>query len=169
MSENFKNKLWGIGAVVFIIVFAVLMFKSNLKHIEDVNGEDNYSLATITEEQIKKHDMGYLNLSTSKSMFSDDVIEFSSKKFTGVDEIFSENILMSSDYVINVTNFSIEKGNFEMVVLLDDEIVTRLEPGQDVEYHLGSVKGKVTLVIAGESAKFSFSIDANRYDIEFDE
>ena len=71
--------------------------------------------------------MGCLNLSKSKGMFSGDVM-----------------------------NYSIEKGNFEMIVLLDDEIVTRLEPGQDVEYHLGSVKGKGTLVITGESAKFSF-------------
>ena len=84
MNEKAKKILLGIGVVVFLVVFVVWMWSSDLEHIEDLNGEDNYSLTTITEEQIKEHTMGYLNLKKSKGILSGNFIEFSSDKFTGV-------------------------------------------------------------------------------------
>lgn len=169
MNEKAKKILLGIGVVVFLVVFVVWMWSSDLEHIEDLNGEDNYSLTTITEEQIKEHTMGYLNLKKSKGILSGNFIEFSSDKFTGVCEVFSQNMILNSDFVLDVTNFVIEEGNFEMVLLLDGEIVTRLEPDTFVTYQMEKVNGRVSLVIAGESAKFSFSIDGEYYGIEMEE
>ena len=168
MNEKLKKILLGIGVVVFLAVFAIWMLNSDLEHIEDLNGEDNYSLTTITEAQIKEHTMGYLNLNKSKSILSGNLIEFSSDKFTGVCEVFSQNLILNSDFVLDVTNFVIEEGNFEMILLLDGEIVTRLEPDMFVTYQMENVNGRVSLVIAGESAKFSFSIDGEHYGIEME-
>lgn len=169
MNEKLKKILLGIAVVVFLAVFAVWMLNSDLEHIEDLNGEDNYSLATITDQQIIDHDMGYLNLKKSKGILSGNLIEFSSDKFTGVCQIFLEEVLISNDFVVEVTNFVVNSGNFEMVVLLDGEIVARLKPDAEnlfTEYHMGDVSGEVSLVIAGESADFSFSIDGSNYNIQ---
>ena len=63
MSEQKKltkqnNILWIIVAVVVIAFCAYSFLTSDLEHIEDTNGPDNYALAVITDEDIVKQEMG---------------------------------------------------------------------------------------------------------------
>ena len=172
MNKKMKDILWGIFAVVLVVVCAVWMLGDDLEHIEDTNGPDDYSLTTITDENIINMDMGALTpVRISKpnvtigTLDLDPIVDFSSEKFTGVYEIMYNNYLGSSDCVIRLTNLKVESGNFKMAVVHNDEIVAVVEPSDDpIEYWLDNISGTVALRIAGESASYSFSMFKTDYD-----
>ena len=71
MSEQKKvtqqnNILWIIMAIAIVAFCAYSFLTSDLEHIEDTNGPDNYALAVITDEDIVKQEMGALNVGLSK-------------------------------------------------------------------------------------------------------
>lgn len=167
-----NNKLLAIGAVIFVIVALVWMFGGGLKPIEDTNGPDDYSLTTITDENILNLDMGAINpISVRETGFEiagisvSDGVKFSSKGFTGVYEVMYNNFLLDSDMVISLHDFVVEEGNFKMCVVYNDEIVAVLEPGETVEYRMEKVNGTVSLRIAGESASYRFMMIGHDYDM----
>ena len=51
--KNIKNKLFVPVIIVVVIIGAVMLFNSDLKHIEDTNGAENFELQTITDEDIE--------------------------------------------------------------------------------------------------------------------
>ena len=152
------NLLWGLVAVAMIVVGVVWMMGDDLEHIEDTNGADNYALQTITDENIVKQDVGALNLRKYTSPLNDG-ITFSSDKFTGVAEIMLTNFVLPSDFDLEVTGFHVNSGNFKMVVVHDETIAAVIEPDLFASCYLEDVTGSVSLVIAGESADFTFSLD----------
>ena len=152
------NLLWGLVAVAMIVVAVVWMMGDDLEHIEDTNGTENYSLQTITDENIVKGDVGALNLRKHTGLLNDG-ITFSSDKFTGVAEIMLTNFVLPSDFDLEVTGFHVNSGNFKMVVVHDETIAAVIEPDLFASCYLEDVTGTVSLVIAGESADFTFSLD----------
>jgi len=160
-----KNILLWIFAIALIVVAVIWFMGSDLEHIEDTNGPDNYSLTTITDANIIKMDTGSLGgPNKSKNILSGDAIEFSADKFTGVYEILYDNFIGKSDFVLDLSSFTVSGGNFKMAVVHNDEIVATLEPDLFVSYRLDDIKGHVSLRIAGESASFSFFISEMEYD-----
>ena len=165
------NLLWGLMAVAMIAVAAVWMMGDDLEHIEDTNGTDNYTLQTITDENIVKGDVGALNFRKHTSPLNDG-ITFSSDRFTGVAEIMLTNFVFPSDFDLEVTGFHVNSGNFKMAVVHDETIVAVIEPDLFPSCYLEDVTGTVSLVIAGESADFTFSLDrlfCEQYDITIGE
>ena len=172
MNKKLKNILWGIFAVAMIIVCAVWFLNSDLQHIEDTNGPDDYSLTTITDENIIKLDMGALSPVTVEksgveigSMSIDSYVKLYSNKFTGVYELFYQNLLGKSDFVLRMDHLTVDGGNFKMVVLLDGEIVATIEPSDEpIEFRMDDINGYVSVRIAGECA--SYSIELPKIDYE---
>ena len=165
LSEAMKKKLTLVGAVVLAAFVVYSLLTNDLEHMEDTNGPENYSLQTITEEQILDLSTGALGgPAIRKSTFTGSALEFSSDKFTGVAEILYDNFLLPSDFVLDITNYNITGGNFQMVVVHNDEIVAVLEPDMFVSYRLEDVTGYVSLRIVGESASFTFSMSEFDYD-----
>lgn len=164
MDEKLKKLIGIIVVILFIGVCAFWFLGSDIEHIEDTNGPDNYSLTTITDENIIKQNIGALGNKRSKGFLSGDIIEFSSKKFTGVTEIMHNNYIGKSDVYFQLLNYNIKEGNFKVVVVHNDKIVAELEPDMFVEYRLEDISGTVSLRIAGESAAYSFGITASDYD-----
>ena len=165
------NLLWGLVAVAIIVVGVVWMMGDDLEHIEDANGADNYALQTITDENIIKGDVGALNFSKHTSPLNDG-ITFYSDKFTGVAEIMLTNFILPSDFDLEVAGFHVNSGNFKMAVVHDGEIAAVLEPNLFASCYLEDITGTVSLVIAGESADFEFSLDrlfCEQYDITIGE
>ena len=159
------NKLVTLLIIVAVAVGAVMLFFGNdPEHIEDTNGAGDYSLATITDEQIIEKSLGSRNVAISYGgSFSNDV-EFSSNQFSGVYEIANTYYLLESDYVLDLLSFEVTQGNFKMVVVNEGKIVATIEPGQIEPVYLENVKGDISLIIAGESAAFSFSMS----DMDFE-
>jgi len=144
-----------IAAIAIIGIAAVWFLGSDLEHIEDTNGADNYTLQTITDENICNRDIGALNVKTKTGILND-VVTYKSDCFTGVYEVFTENIV-TNRYEITVNHASVNAGNFKMVLCIDDEIVHVFELNELTQtFLMEDVAGTVSLRIAGESADFMF-------------
>lgn len=153
-----KNLLIGIVAVILVGYFVISMLTSNLKHIEDTNGADNYNLQQITEYNIINMDIGALNLTESNELFNN-LPTYKSDKYTGVSEIYMTNI-WGNRFDITLYNLRVKSGNFKVVLLHNDEIVHEFKLNELSEsYTLENPNGTVSLRIAGESADFEFSYD----------
>ncbi len=170
-----KNKnskfLWILLAVVVIAFCGYSFLTSDLEHIEDTNGPDNYALTTITDENIIKQGMGALNVNKSTGPLNDG-ITISSNKFTGVYQVFLTNFLMDSDFLMQLSGFNVNSGNFKMAVVNNGEIIATVEPGTFATCELSGLNGSFELVIAGESADFEFTMDrlfCEQYGIAVDE
>ena len=147
-----------MSVVVFIAVFAVWMFATDIEHIEDLNGPDIYKLQEINDSNIIKMDVGALNFTESNEL-SNNLPTYKSDKFTGVAEIFSDNIY-GNRFDITLYNLQVEKGNFRVVLVHNDEIVHEFKLNELLQsYTLENPSGNVSLRIAGESADFEFSYD----------
>ena len=162
MSEKTKKKLIGVAAAAMLVIFAVWMFVGGVEHIEDTNGPDNERLTTIMSPDIIERKMGNRGLRISSNDLSS-TVKFSSNKFTGVYEVMWTDILFSTGVTLQILDFDVNGGNFQMSVVNDGEIIRVIEPGEDL-VELGAIKGEVSLVIAGESADFSFRLFKSDYD-----
>lgn len=155
ISQKLKNILWIVFVVVFVAVFIVLFLNDDLKHIEDTNGADNYSLQTITDENICKLDIGALNIIEYDELIGE-TVTYKSDCFTGVYEVFREN-MVANRFEIIVHHAKVSAGNFKMVLCVDDEIVHTFTLNELTQnFVLEDVNGTVSLRIAGESADFQF-------------
>lgn len=161
--RNVKNKLFVPVILIIVIIGAVMIFNSDLEHIEDTNGAENFELQTITDEDIAKIEMGSLNVTTSSNTINN-MTEISSKKFTGVYEVLYTNLLGKSDFVLELYELEVNGGNFKMAIVKDGEIVKVLTEENYEETVLDDINGTVSLVIAGESADFSFKISNFDYE-----
>ena len=140
-------------AIAMIAAFFIFFRNNDLEHIEDTNGADNFELQQITDENICKMDIGALNISESEDIIGE-TVTYKSNKFTGVSEVFYENII-TNRFEITINHARVDAGNFKMVLCVDDEIVHTFTLNElSQTYVLEDVRGTVSLRIAGESAKF---------------
>lgn len=170
-----KNKnskfLWILLAVAVVAFCGYSFLTSDLEHIEDTNGPDNFALTTITDENIIQQDIGALNVKKSTGILNDG-ITFSSNQFTGVYRVFQTNFFFDSDFLMDLAGFYVNSGNFKMAVVNDGEIIATVEPGLFSTCNLSDLNGSFELVIAGESADFEFTLDrlfCEQYGITVDE
>ena len=165
LSDKTKNILTAVGALVFVVVVGAWLLFGGTDHIADTNGPDDFSLQTITDQNIIDRSTGSIGgPSISGSLLTGDTVEFSAEKFTGVYEILYDNYIAPSDFEVNLTNYHIHGGNFKLAVVHNEKIVAVLEPGLFVDYRLEDITGYISLRIAGESASFTFSMSEYEYD-----
>ena len=157
-SPKQNNLLYILIAVAVVVICGYSFLNSDLKHIEDTNGPDDYTLTTITDENIIKQDMGALNVSKSTGLLNDGVT-FKSDKFSGVYRVFQTNFFFDSDFLMDVAGFWVNSGNFRMCIVNDGKIIATVEPGMFATCELSDLNGSFELVIAGESADFEFTLD----------
>lgn len=156
--QKMKNALIGAVAVIVLVCGAFSLLSSDLEHIEDTNGADNYDLQEIYDYNIINKDIGALNFSQSDELFNN-LPTFKSKKFTGVAEVYATN-MVANRFDITLYNTTVNSGNFKIVLVHNDEIVHEFKLNElEQSYTLENPKGTVALRIAGESADFKFSYD----------
>lgn len=147
-------------AAILVVAMAVWFIMDKPEHIEDTNGADNYSLQTITDENICKLDISALNIVEDNNIVGE-AVTYKSEKFSGVYEVFTENIV-TNRYEITVNHAKVNAGNFKMVLCVDDKIVHTFKLNElSQTFVLENVKGSVSLRIAGESADFMFDYYVN--------
>ncbi len=129
---------------------------------EDTNGEDDYSLQTITDDDI-------INLSTGSSgmTYTEEgknlpvsSAQYHSKNFNGVESIYHNYYIGQSDVNIYIGHLTVEKGNLRICIVVDGEIIfdIPLDSFNDT-YTFENLEGDMLINVAGESAAFDFSID----------
>lgn len=160
-----KKRLIIIGAVVLAALVGMYFLIGGTEHIEDTNGSENFTLQQITDENIIREDMGAIGgPDIFWSEFTGDDVKISAEKFTGVYEILYDHFLFPSDFDLSLTDYEIYGGNVKLAIIHDDELVAVLEPGDNIDYRLEDVSGRVSLRIAGESAAFTIHINHAEYN-----
>ena len=142
------KKVYKLIMILFICMFLTGCFGS---HIEDLNGETDYSLSTLTEENLIS--------GSNTSIVAGSVITSTNKKFkqkvkkmSGVSLLFE---LDSNDtYTIE---FNVTSGNGLVGVICDDEIIKIVEPNTQITITVPSKKD-YEVKIAGESCEFEILI-----------
>lgn len=84
-------------------------------------------------------------------------------------EVLTTNFLFDSDFVMDVAGFYVNSGNFKMAVVNEGKMIATVEPGMSVTCELSDLNGAFSLIIAGESADFEFTLDSlfcEQYGIE---
>ena len=170
-----RDKSLLLTGAVFAVLFIVwLLLGGSGEHIEDINGPDNYSLATIQERDFFtkgiKHAKGGPKTKTSSAhlfgITASSGTKYYSDKFSGIYYLQSWNFIGKSDLWFTLYNFEVTAGNFQMYLISEDEVIAKIEPGQEVYFEMRDLKkGLYELVIAGESAAFEFT----SFDFDDDE
>ena len=146
--------------LIMALGFAIMASGCGVE-IADTNGPDDYSLATITEENIANQDMGASSYSISPGSEDENYMvnptKFKGSEFSGVAQIYMANYVGKSDVYVDVSNLTVDSGNFALYALLDGKIVHEFKIGELMEtFEMKDIKGSFEIVMAGETADFKF-------------
>ena len=148
-----------IMAALGLIGFLV----GSIGHISDTNGRYNYAIQCIDEEDI----VGGTYNSRGKVSQKDASFEgihlgtkYSSKKFTGVQKIYSATVPKGSKINVALISYKVHAGNFSFLVAIDGKIAgdVRSDHSGTAFFYLDNPEKDVQVdyYIVGESANFSF-------------
>jgi len=129
---------------------------------EDTNGEDNFALQTITDENIINLDTGASGLSYTEQNLGDIIhsSEYSSKNFNGVEQIYLTNFIAPSDVYVYIGHMDVTGGNFKLAIINDDKIIEEIPlDAFNEDYLFENITGSFAVHVAGECAAFSFYMD----------
>ena len=157
--------------VIFILwrVLSVVVYHKNTA-IADTNGEANFSLNTLTQEDILSERYGYTmyasgtrsegnrtNVGHEWEEEDRDIRSMSAKSFSGVTILQSTKV--STDTLILDINSTVDSGNFRIVITVDGVYYDEVEINQNVRIELNNIQNKTVLIkLAGESAAFQASV-----------
>ncbi|MBR2446750.1 MAG: hypothetical protein IKB28_08840 [Clostridia bacterium] len=147
------KRYWIIG-----LILAMCLGLAACGQIEDTNGEQDYSLATITEEQLVKgtnssSKVGFLHTQINDSH------TFKVNKFSGVEAIESVRATENTKSITFLVECTRKSGNLYVYVRCDGQIVGDFEIGARDDLVLENpAPGKYELCVAGESASYELSV-----------
>ncbi len=149
------NLIFGIFAIAIVVVFIVLMcIGSPVEQIEDTNGAENFTLQTITNENIVNSDVDSTGTNTSKNKLTK-TYTCSSNKFSGVEQL-DTNIFSGTGDTITIEKLEVNGGNLKVAVVENNRIVHEFNLNEsDQSYTVNGGAGTYNLMLAGESADFS--------------
>lgn len=139
-----------LSLTILVFIFLITGCKA---HIEDTNGPDNYSLETFSEED--KVSSGWHITVGSISSQVGGKGKFSAKKFTGVYTLYETYVSTSNSCYFDI---EVESGNLEVVLIQDAKIIKSVDLNTTSRFTIDT-KGKVSLRVIGESAKFSITYE----------
>lgn len=124
-----------------------------MSHIEDTNGPEDFSLATLTEEDILGSSLkSTTNMSTEKTKGLTTYCK--AQKFSGVTDLYEETVMWSSGMTMEVSS-SVTEGNARLLLLLDGALIHEFDiNAENQTFTLDEFEGTITLRLAGESAKY---------------
>ena len=179
ISKKFYLIIIGVVSVAFTVAFCFtalpffiegIIDARNMK-IEDTNGENDYSLNTITREQLINSTEssimfygelkeGNQSLITDDTMLEDvdyDTVYFESGRFNGVTIVQATKT--DKDSIKFDINATLEKGNAEIAIIVDNEYYCNVEINKQSEIVLENINNKTILLkVAGESADIRIEV-----------
>lgn len=141
--------------IISLLIVIMMMFITScgLKHIEDTNGDDNYMLSTLTEEDIIKGTntiVGSRVYSTKGSKHTEKV-----KKLSGVSNVL--NIEDSKSRTVYI-NFKVNSGNGIVAIVSNDTITHFFETNTETYVTLKGGQEYIVKII-GESCGYELTLD----------
>lgn len=122
-----------------------------LPSYEDTNGEADFSLQTITEQDILRAAGSTKIMAFSSSVNGQTTCK--AKTMNGVETLFEKKL---NGQTLDLTvSCAITKGNARLVLILDDKIIHDFAINEENQHiTLDNVTGKVCLRLAGEAAGY---------------
>ncbi len=143
---------------LFLIILAmatITMACNNPLQIEDINGEDDYSLAVLTEKELLSKKTNKC-LEQSVTHRNDNEVDFSCKRFSGVHDLITFNLKSEKEYVFLVDS-KILSGNGDFYIIKDGQLIEKIGWTNEEEIKL-KISGKISFRIAGESANLKVKV-----------
>lgn len=140
-----------------ITVLSLLFCLAGCGGIEDTNGPDDFSLVTITDEDICSGKLSYSAMMSSTTNINNK-LTLKIRKFSGVKEPDSPvaRVKTNGETLIFRTDITVTAGNFRACIVRDnEEIVGEFPIDVAGEVRIENAVGTYSLRIAGESAAFS--------------
>ena len=128
---------------------------------EDTNGGDNFTLQSITDDDIIHLATGASGLTyKEQNIAALHSSEYSSKNFNGVEQLYLTSFILKSDVEVYIGQMNVESGNFKLVVINNDKIIQEIPLDTFNEsFYFEDLEGDFSVHVAGEAAKFDFHID----------
>jgi len=140
---------------LFVSVFIILSLSScGVTTYQDTNGPSDYSLQTLTEEDIIRGAKTSKILSSSITLNNKTVCK--AKTMSGVEELYKTNL--KNETLCLTISSEITKGNARLVIVFNDEIIHDFALHMsDQIFTLEDVTGTVSLKLAGESTGYEIT------------
>ena len=163
---------WAVIAILVVLIIG-FFFLPKMDHIDDTNGPDDITLSTLTEEDIFAKTLsctGGPNMATGRITLPggweiSKGVKLYADKFSGVADILWADYILPSDFSLDLDHFSVEGGNFRMMVINEGKIIAEIEPGDDISLLIENITGPTYVRIAGESAAFTIAMTEMQYDL----
>lgn len=163
---------WAVIPIILVLVIG-FFFLPKMEHIADANGPDDFTLATLTEADLLAKDLtctggpnysaGHIALPGGWELSSG--VKLSADKFSGITDILWTDYILPSDFSLDLEHFTVEGGNFRMMVINDGKIIADIEPGDNISIVIEDLTGPTCVRIAGESAAFTIVMSQFQYDL----
>lgn len=146
-------------AILLATVLVLSLAGCKFVTYEDTNGDEDFSLQTLTEADITSNITTYSQKMGTKTMINNE-ISYSAKSMSGIIRIYEAN-LRDGNSEIQVSS-KVSKGNARLVLMVGNEIVHDFDLNKDNQvYTLENCTGQVCLRLAGESAEFKVTCTIN--------
>lgn len=147
-------------SIAFIACMMLFMVGCGTEY-PDTNGPDDYTLETITDENIINRDIGAAGLTYEETnMGGLHSAEYSAKNLNGTEQIYLTSFWGKSDVIVYIGHMNVESGNFRLVIINNDEIIYDIPLDAFAEeFRFDDLEGDFSISVAGESACFDFSIE----------
>lgn len=149
--------LLAVAALVAIVTFITLFFTGfTAPSYQDTNGETDFSLQSITDQDILEGTNTIKILSSKLTKNNQTVCK--AKTLSGVDELIK--VRMQNEPLDLAVSCEIIKGNARLVLIVDDEIIHEFALNEaDQHFTLENVTGTVRLKMAGENCGYTVTFE----------
>ena len=138
---------------ISILMICFMTSCKSFKQIKDTNGPDDYTLNTITDEDIIK---GFNSVSIgSIDSSKNNVYNLKVNKFSGVNRIYKKDF-KDKTITLEITS-KVESGNFKIAIVVDDKIVETIPANTTKTVVTEVTKGNYSIRVAGEETKFTLT------------
>lgn len=146
------KKLKIIAVMLLCVLVALSFVACDLGHIKDTNGDEDFSLVTIGDEDILAGGTKYAAfLSTNNTV--GDLHSITIQKFSGVWQVATLSLQGNGRAIIKM-EACVEKGNCRIVLIHNDQIIHDFNINGSDSYTVNTA-GTYYIKLAGESAQIT--------------
>ena len=146
--------------ILLSLPFLILLSlpESMMSIYEDTNGDADFSLQTLTDQDIIQGTSFTKVMSSTLKNHNKTVCK--ARTMSGVEKLWEERL--ENETLDIIVSCEITKGNAQLVLVIDDKIVHTFAVNEVYQrFTLANVTGKVYLKLAGENAGYIVTYELN--------
>ena len=147
--------------LISLLIIIILLFTLSgcVKHVEDTNGVDDFTIQTYTDADIESGKTSSTKFGSVETTINNNT-HLKVSKFTGVEELLSTKAT-NQTLIYNVES-TCKQGNFRIVILKDGSIIRDVRINSKETITLENCNGRYKLMMVGESAKIDIKYSVSK-------